>query len=308
MKKLLSILTTAALAGNMYAQQDLTMSQQFFSRININPAGIGNIRDIDAFALGRLQWANTDYSPKSGVVNVQTFHSRLNSGLGFSMSYDDIGIAKKNYAPKLVYDYCLKINNQMLFTMGLSAGIQYGYFDPSKYTIDDKTELGSSTFPDTKQTKLKPNFDFGAELVAPKYLVGAAITHLSESKSTTLIANRHYYCYGRYYYEVNPDLTLAPALTWMHKHKTNVVEVNAMAFYKDLWGGVTYHPDVMEKFSSNPLAISAGMEFNSFRVGYSFDVSIGKVADYARTAHELMVSYSFKKKSNSSPNANVDPL
>ena len=53
--KLLTILLALISGFNTYAQQDLMVSQQIFSRMNINPAGTGNIERFDAFLLGRLQ-------------------------------------------------------------------------------------------------------------------------------------------------------------------------------------------------------------------------------------------------------------
>ncbi|MCQ2192393.1 MAG: PorP/SprF family type IX secretion system membrane protein [Paludibacteraceae bacterium] len=298
MKKLIyTVLMAAGMYSSAHAQQDLTMSQQFFSRINKNPAGIGNVQDIDLFLLGKAQWLRTDYSPKSGVFNVQTHFKKINSGAGFSMNYEDIGVAKQMYAPKLVYDYCAKVNNRLLLTLGIAAGVQYSNFDPSQYTVDDQSEVGTSTFPDTRQTKVRPDFDFGMELVAPKFLIGASLTHLTENKTTTMVASRHCYVYGRYNIDLSQDFILAPALSLMHKNKTNVVELNATAFYqRHFWAGVTYHPDVMEKFSSNPVAITAGLEYSNFRFGYCFDFSLGKVSDYARSGHELLLSYSIKRK------------
>ena len=67
--KLLTILLALISGFNTYAQQDLMVSQQIFSRMNINPAGTGNIERFDAFLLGRLQWAGVDNTPRTGLLN-----------------------------------------------------------------------------------------------------------------------------------------------------------------------------------------------------------------------------------------------
>ena len=302
MKKFFIALSLLMSSFLLNAQQDLMLSQQFFSRINKNPAGTGNICDIDAFLLGRYQWADMEDSPKSGVLNVQTFRSKINSGFGFTMSFDDLGVAKHMFNPKAVYAYDLKLQDEMILSLGLSAGIQYGYFDPTKYTLEDATEIDDGDFPDTKQTKVRPDFDFGVEFITPRILIGASVTHLVEDEATTLINDRHIYVYGRYIFTLNSNWDLAPALTWMHKDKVNVTELNAIAFYKRLfWGGLTYHPDLNDTFGTNPLAINLGLEFQNFRIGYVFDYNFGTVAHYSKTAHELMLSYSFRTK-NSAPN------
>ena len=109
MKKIFIVLATLLFTVSAYAQQDLLMTQQFFSRINKNPAGIGTFEQIDACLLGRFQWVDIKDSPKSSIFNVQPFKTELNSGFGFTMSYDDIGPAKGSFNPKAVYA-CLNFN------------------------------------------------------------------------------------------------------------------------------------------------------------------------------------------------------
>lgn len=301
MKKLLILISSFFLALSASAQQDLMLSQQFYSRINKNPAGIGNIADLDAFLLGRYQWANMKDSPKSGVFNLETFRDKLHSGFGFTMGYDNIGVAKQMFNPKLVYSYQLNLADDKVLSLGLSAGIQYGYFNAEKYTLEDETERSDGDFPDDRQTKVSPDFDFGVEYVTPTILAGASVTHLAQSESTTLQNSRHIYVYGRYLFNLSEKWDVAPMLTWMNKKKVNVLELNCTGYYnRTFWGGITYHPDLVDGFGTNPLAITAGLEFKNFRIGYTFDYNFGKVADYAGTAHELMLSYSIRNK-NTAP-------
>lgn len=302
MKKVFVVLSFILSSFAAFAQQDLTLSQQFISRINKNPAGVGNICDIDAFLLGRYQWIDMEDSPKSGVLNIQTYNERLSSGFGFTMSYDDLGVAKRMFNPKLVYAYDMKLRDDMILALGLSAGIQYGYFDAAQYTLEDETEVDDGDFPDDKQTKVSPDFDFGAEFITPRILVGFSVTHITASEATTLQADRHYYLYGRYIFTLNDKWDLAPGLTWMHKNEVNVTELNCTAYYGRLfWGGLTYHPDLNDTFGTNPLAVTLGFEYENFRIGYTFDYNFGKVAHYSKTAHELMLSYSFRSK-HAAPN------
>lgn len=301
MKKILILISSLFLALSAFAQQDLMLSQQFFSRINKNPAGIGNIADFDAFLLGRYQWADMKDSPKSGVLNVQTFRDELHSGFGFSMGYDNIGVAKQMYNPKLVYAYHMNLSEEMIVSLGLSAGIQFGRFNAAKYRLEDETERTDGDFPDDVETKISPDFDFGAEFITPNILAGAAVTHLVQEESTTLQNSRHIYVYGRYLFELNEKWDIAPMLTWMHKSKVNVAELNVTGMFNRMfWGGLTWHPDIVDGLGTNPMAISAGLEFNNFRIGYTFDYNFGKVSNYSGTAHELLLSYSFRNK-NSAP-------
>ena len=295
MKKIVALIciVMAGIAAN--AQQDLLLSQQFFSRINKNPAGTGNATDLDLFLLGHYSYIDVKDAPKSGVLNAQTFVDKLNSGFGLSLAYDNIGVATSTTNVKIAYAYTLSINDAMILSLGLSGGVQYAYIDLSAYTPDDRSE---SYFVDAdKMNKLRPDFDFGFELTTPRFLLGASITHITNNETMTLIAGRHYYGYVRYLFQLSDAFELAPALTFMHKNKTDVVELNLMGFYnRFIWGGLTYHPDIHDRFRTNPLAITLGVEYRHFRLGYSFDWAFGKVARPSGNSQELMLSYSIPGK------------
>ncbi|MCQ2188684.1 MAG: PorP/SprF family type IX secretion system membrane protein [Paludibacteraceae bacterium] len=303
MKKIFIVLASLLFTISAYAQQDLLMTQQFFSRINKNPAGIGNFEQIDIFMLGRFQWVDIKDSPKSGILNVQTFKPDYNSGFGFSMSYDDLGPAKGSFNPKLVYAYVLRLREDMVLSMGMSAGVQYAYFDASRYTLSDPTEATvDNDFSFEKTKGIHPDVDFGLEFSNPKYMFGVSGTHLLKYKATTTQSSLHINGYGRYFAELSENFVLAPALAYTWHEKIAVAEINAILFYKNfIWGGMTYHPDMFQKFGTNPIAFQIGAEYKNFRIGYTFDYNFGNVSRLSGTAHELMLSYSVQTKKTKTP-------
>ena len=277
------------------AQQDLLLSQQFFSRINKNPAGTGNVTDLDLFLLGRYQYIEIKDAPKSGVLNAQTFIDKWSSGFGLSVSFDKIGPGRSTTNAKLAYAYTVGLTDELILSLGLSAGIQSGYFDPSKYKWDDEDEWqrGLDGVPATAENKISPDFDFGFELTTPRFLLGASATHITQNQSTTFISGRHFYVYTRYLFSLSESFELAPALVWMHKSKVDVAELQLMAFYERfLWGGLTYSPDIHDKFKTNPVAATLGIEYRGFRIGYTFGWAFGATSKLSGNAQELMLSYS----------------
>jgi len=306
MKKILALISFLIMCIGINAQQDLLLSQQFFSRINKNPAGTGNVTDLDLFLLGHYNYIEIKGAPKSGIFNVQTFVDRLNSGFGLSLSYDNTGIARSTTNAKLAYAYTLNIGDEMILSLGLGGGIQYSYFDPAKFIWDDPTEWeqGLDGVPSTAETTVRPDFDFGIELTTPRFLLGGSVTHITNNESSTLVAGRHFYGYVRYLFTLSESFDLAPALAYMHRAKVDVLELNVMAFYdRFIWGGLTYHPDIHDKFRTNPVGITLGIEYRHFRVGYTFDWAFGRVSRLSGNSQELMLSYSIpgKKSSQSGP-------
>jgi len=299
MKKILALISFVMMGFAVNAQQDLLLSQQFFSRINKNPAGTGNVTDLDLFLLGSYRYIQIKDAPKSGVFNAQTFVEKWNSGFGLSVSYDNIGIARSTTNAKLAYAYTLNVNEEMILSLGLGGGIQYGYFDPRHpdYVYPDGRESLDSDEVPYSESKLTPDFDFGIELTTPRFLLGASVTHITNNESTSYIAGRHFYGYVRYMFPLSETFELAPALVYMHRSRVDVVELQIMGFYERfLWGGFTLSPDIHDKFGTVPLATTVGVEYRDFRIGYTFGWAFGAVSKLSGNSQELMLSYSIGGK------------
>ncbi|MCK9156253.1 MAG: PorP/SprF family type IX secretion system membrane protein [Paludibacteraceae bacterium] len=276
------------------AQQDLMVSQQFFSRININPAGIGNNDKFDAFLLGRLQWAGVDNSPKTGLLNVTGYCEKLKSGAGISVYYDKLGVGHSTTNAQLAYSFHLDLTDKYILALGLSGGANFGYFNPAVNTIRDEAEYNMETFTNEKETEITPDMNFGIELTNMRWMLGLSCTHILNEESTTYKAGRHYYAYARGFFPLCQSFDIAPALVYMHKHETNVMEANVMAFYKRLvWGGVTWRPDLSNPFDMSMMALTAGIEISNFRFGYIYDLNLGKCNNLPSNTHEILLSVQF---------------
>lgn len=302
MKKYLVILVMSLLGVNAFAQRDLMLSQQFFSRLNINPSATGNTDDVDIFLIGRYQWAGVTNSPKSGVMNLSNYFEKVRSGIGFTFSYDDLGVANRTMNFKAAYAYHVNLNESMLMSFGLSAGILYHYFDPAQNIYLDPEELEKETLNfGEKVTKVSPDMDFGVELAMPKLLVGASVNHLlyNEDQVTTSRPGRQFNVYVRGLFSPSENIDLAPAIVYVHRNQMQRAELNFLVFIKRfLWVGATYRPDLsgVDLFSSNVVQLCAGFEYKKFRLGYSFDLSLGDVAkSVGKTSHELMISWRIPK-------------
>ena len=151
-KILLYSLFTVLGVSTASAQQDLMLSQEIFSRVNKNPAATGNTEDIDIFLHGRIQWAGIDNSPRTGVLNVTNYIDKIKSGMGFTCSYDKMGVAHSTTNMKLVYAYQLDLTDKYVLSLGLGAGVNIGYIDPYQNTVDDASEFGEETLSADKET------------------------------------------------------------------------------------------------------------------------------------------------------------
>lgn len=293
-----AFVATLLLCGSVFsglAQQDLMVSQQLFSRINVNPAGTGNNDKFDLFLLGRMQWAGVENSPKTGLLNFTGYSESLKSSLGLTVNYDKIGVGHSATNAQLVYAYHVDLTDKYILSMGLSGGANWGYFNPAVNIIRDESELSNmETYTNEKDTEISPDVNFGLELTTMNWMVGASCTHLLKSKSTTYMPGRHYYAYARGFFPLCETFDVAPALIYMHKHKTNVLEANVMAFYnRFVWGGATWKPDLSDPFDMSMLSLTLGFEWHNYRFGYTYDLNLGKCNNLPSNTHELLLSVQF---------------
>lgn len=298
MKRIYLILTLFLLPiFSLMAQQDLMLSQEIFSRVNKNPAATGNTNDVDIFLHGRLQWLGLSNGPKTTVLNVTNYIDKIKSGVGFTMSYDHIGIGHNTTNIKLVYSYQIDLSDHYILSMGLGGGVNVGGFDYTANTMTDIAEYGMDTYPYEKEVKVTPDFDFGIEVSHLKWTLGASMTHLFNKESTTFKAGRHLYIYGTSLLQLNDRLDIAPTVAYMHHNKTNTIELGSLLFYNRLiWGGITWRPDFHDKMNPSMLVFTAGLEWHKFRFGYSFDLGLGSDNTLPSNTHEIILSYGIAKR------------
>lgn len=291
--RLLVVLLVLAGGFKTYAQQDLMVSQQVFSRMNINPAGTGNTERFDVFLLGRLQWLGVDNTPKTGLLNFVYYNEPLRSSIGLTANYDDIGIGNSQTNVQAVYAYHLDLNENYILSMGLSGGVDIGSFDPYENTLRDE-EPDFSSYVSDATTEVNPDVNVGLELTSKNWMVGLSATHVLKSKPTTFRRGRHIYAYTRCLVPLGESFDLAPMLSYIHQNQVNEGEIGAMLFVqRKFWGGATWKPDFRNVGDMSLLAVDLGLEVKNYRVGYAYTFNVGTCNNLPSNTHELLLSVHF---------------
>lgn len=312
-RKLLFAISFLLVSASVFAQGDFRPTEQMFSRINANPSAVGNNENIQIFSATRLQWveAGLGESPVSTVLNAHYYVEKIKSGFGLSFSYDELGISNQTISAKIVYAYNIDLREDMLLSLGLSAGVINKSFDPNHHEWVDPSD------PLNEQSSVT-NFDldFGLELSYKYVLAGFSITHLPNigKEFESLTAPSHINAYLRGNIPLPKDFSLIPAVSFVNVGAMNkavvddvtnntyqIVEENIMdygltAMYQGkYWFGIGYRGGVTENYSNNVAYLMAGFEWHWLRVGYCCDISVDAI-DYSTSTHEIMLSFSIPTK------------
>lgn len=274
-----------------YGQSDIFLTQQWFSRVNFNPAATGNTNNIDIFLLNRQQWVDFDNAPQTSVLNGHSFFPVIHSGLGISVIYDQIGISHKVVNALFAYAYHFNVGEQALLSLGLSGGIYNSNWDPNRNTFPDGNIVDPEL--DTEKTsRLNSDFDAGLELNTHGLIIGGSVSHIGgtgKDNSETGRPGRAYHGYARYNLAVGRTVDILPGIMYRYSNSSNFFDFNITAsLMKKYWAGFSFRPD-------NAFAAMLGIELGMFRIGYAYDRSVGAAASLAKNTHEAMLSVRIRR-------------
>ena len=291
---ILSVLFCLAISYT-FAQQDKLLTHFMYDRMSVNPGETGLDEGICATSIYRNQWDKVNGAPNSAVLNVAANMNRFfPGGLGLSFYHDAIGFSRQNNL-LLNYSYPVQIGRAGVLGVGVGIGIMNYGMDPSwvppTSAIDPTLPVGFAA------TGVDANF--GLYFQAKDYYVGVSSTHLTESelsKAVTPITQsyqtaRHYYLMGGYKFkDVANGIIDAQMLVRTDLIKFSA-DVNARYLFKmdgkDAYGGLSFR-------TSDAIAVMLGYSpIPKFQVGYSYDITINKLASVSRGSHEMMVKYCY---------------
>ncbi len=296
MRGILTAAVCVGLVSTSFAQQDPQFSQYMFDRLSINSGVAGTSGNICATALLRQQWTGFDGAPKTGLINIQAPINKINSGVGLSIYFDELGQMKTNTV-RLHYAYHFKPGGGVgTLGVGLYAGLLSRSLAGNWVAVDDVTT--DDAIPDGGASD--SGFDMGGGIyyTHPKFWVGLSSTQLPQTQlQNVYIQNaRHYYVQAGYNWDINGDnkWTLQPSVLLKSDAASTQLDVNAMMLYnKQIWLGVTYRTE-------DAIAPMLGYQHeaangnSSYRIGYSYDLTTSELKNYSSGSHEVMLNYCFK--------------
>jgi type IX secretion system PorP/SprF family membrane protein len=295
--KLLTILLVAVI-GSVQAQQDKLVTHFIFDKMSINPGktGLDLYNGICATTIYRNQWDKVNGAPNSAILNIESNLSRfLPGGIGINFYHDAIGFSRQNNL-LLNYSYPIQIGREGVLGVGVGIGIMNFGMDPEwvppTQAVDPTLPVGFAA------TAVDANF--GLYFQSKDYYVGISSTHLTESDLSKAVSQvtqsyqtaRHYYLMGGYKFKDVMNGTIDAQMLVRTDFIRFSADLNARYLFKlddkDAYGGLTFR-------TSDAIAVMLGYSpMPKLQVGYSYDITVNKLASISRGSHELMVKYCYK--------------
>lgn len=295
-----------------YAQQGIQFSQYAFTGLTVNPAYAGYKEDWTLNIDSRLQWTGIDGAPKTGALSIDgVANDSKNIGLGLVFVADQLGpqttsSAYVNYAYRLRLDD----NDTKRLSFGIGAGASQYNVDNSRFNATDGSDpaVGSGSIskltPDVRLGIYYSSNSFYAGLSALNLLAGAGF----KDNSAVVREERTFYFTSGVMLPVTSSLDWKPSILIKEdlKGPTNLDVSTNFLINKVFWIGAAYRTAVpvwnkaaLQKNLSTPDALVGLAQIyinDQFRIGYSYDFSMTKLATYQNGTHELSIGITFGKR------------
>jgi len=283
---------------SIYAQQEAMFTHYSFNTLAVNPGYAGSRDALTVTTLHRSQWVGFDGAPTTQTLNVHSPIHNDKLGVGLSILNDKIGPIS-TFSIFADFAYKIQINEKAKLSLGLKAGANIMQGQLTSLNLDEQND---ASFSNNMESKLLPNFGFGAYYFTTKWYVGVSTPKLLENdfSTNTIKQNgssngekRHFYLIGGTILDVSDHVKFKPT--------TFVKIVEAAPIEADLTGMFIYNDqfEIGAMFRSGA-AVGALLGYNvhsQLRIGYSFDWSFtNQTSKYNGGSHELVIRYDFVYK------------
>lgn len=319
------LLSTCAflLAGfGAFAQQNIQFTQYIFNSMSVNPAYAGYKEEWFGQLGLRSQWTGWEGAPKTGSLSIDGVldPAERRHGVGLQITGDKLGAqsalsAYANYALRLQLDD----NDEHRLALGVAGGItQYGLDGNMLEAVDQ----GDQILPDGKISTWRPDIRLGLYYSNPRWYAGVAVQDLfagtdsdedfqfNQNSLESIYRNVHGYFIAGALFELERGLVLRPSLLVKDDLRgPTSLDVNAMFIFNDkFWigGGYRTRARIFNRDYQDYSAakLSALNSFSGiaqfyvspqFRIGYSYDHMLNRMAGLQQGSHEVTLGVTFGK-------------
>ena len=279
--------------SSLFAQQLPFSSQYYTDQFVINPAFTGFNENINAFVTHRSQWTGLAGAPQTSYFTIDGPIQAKNSSLGLKI-YSDVTDIIGRTGAFASYSYKYKISDSSSLSFGIACGVLANKIDFSKALIRDKDDPFLS---EQLQNKTVFSADLGIVYQLKRLQIGFAVPQVLGNRIKYPIFNGdnsyynmdpHYQGTVKYVFDLSKEkeITAYPLIMFRAvKGAPFQYDINAVVDWKRTgWLGIMYH-------STYALAISGGVRYRNFSLGYAYDIGVSKIRSYTGSSSEFLLGY-----------------
>jgi type IX secretion system PorP/SprF family membrane protein len=288
-------------SGNVCAQ-DPIFSQFYANPLYLNPAFAGTVRCPRVNLNFRNQWPGIQGTYVTYSASVDRHFDGIHGGLGFIATHDNAGtgvLRTTNISG--IYSYQLDITRTFSMKFGFQATYFQKVIDWSKLTFGDMIDARRGfvyTTNEVQKLQSKSGVDFSAGILgySKKYFFGAALHHITqpdEGLQGPSKLPRKFTAHAGAVIPVGDDkgneTFISPNVLYQQQQDFMQLNLGLYVTKGPFVGGLWYR-------TGDAFIALIGIHQHSFKIGYSYDVTISKLSNATYGSHEISFCQQFQCK------------
>lgn len=302
------ILISVFCIGNLQAQ-DPHFSQFYASPIYLNPAFAGSAVCPRMVLNFRDQWPSITGTFVTYSAAYDQNFDKLSGGVGLLFMGDRAGQGTINTnSISAMYSYKMDVTRKFSIRAALQATYQQKSLNWDKLTfgdmIDEKYGFVYQTNEQRPGTLTKGYADFSAGFLGytENFFGGFAVHHLTEPEEGFISISkipRKFTAHAGYIFDIRrksrkmrspTDISISPNILYQQQMKFQQINYgfyfNRFPFVAGLW----YRQNVK---NSDAFIVLFGVQQETFKFGYTYDLTVSKLTNVTGGAHEISFIYQF---------------
>jgi len=310
-KKLIFCIIAFVSASNLAVAQDPAFSQFYANPLYLNPAFAGSVVCPRLIMNYRNQWPSISGTFVTYNASYDQHFDKISGGIGILVNADRAGegtLSTTSFSG--IYSYRLAVTR----TFTISAALQASYVDRrlawEKLNFGDQidpkygfTKPVSSEIPPDKLSKGYLDFSTGIIGYSENFYAGVAISHLTEPEEGFITIHKlpmKFTAHAGAIIDLKKrkhktrgieDITISPNILYQQQLHFNQLNygfyVNWLPFVSGVWFRQNFQ-------NSDALIFLVGIQQSSFKIGYSYDLTVSKLTNITGGAHEISFALQLK--------------
>ena len=299
-KKLILLLTTLCFTSiwQDLQAQDPQFTQFYANPLYLNPAFAGTARCPRICMNYRNQWPNLSGTYVTYSASYDQHIDAISGGLGLIVTQDDQAHGTlKTTNVNLIYSYLLPVTREFSIKFGLQAGFFQKSLDKTKLNFGDMIDARRGFVWNTNEvipSTNKSNLDFGGGILgySKRYFIGAAFHHITTPDEGLQGASKLPLKITGHAGAIIPlekggDSYISPNVLFMQQQNFTQLNLGLYFVRGSFVGGLWYR-------NSDAFIVLIGLQTDHFKVGYSYDVTVSKLASNTAGSHEISMQMQFE--------------
>jgi type IX secretion system PorP/SprF family membrane protein len=276
------------------AQQIPMYNHSLVNQMVFNPSYTGSSEFINAFLTRNQRFTGFGVAGVSDYLTVDGALINEKIGFGLQLGHFSQGM-QQQLSAGVNYAYGLNLRQNREFRMGISAGYEDYRLSTSSFVVANEND---PFLFDLRPKASAMNLNLGFSYTTEKINIGLALPQLAGPKvkydrNNTMNfyrVERHVFLSGQYFHYLNRRTVLKPTIysRWAPGAPLQFDLLTQIERYNVGWASLGYK-------SNYGIQLNVGVIFKEhFRIGYSFEVLVGKMRQYSSGLHhEVFIGFHF---------------